>query len=76
MVSVEIQPMVAHFEEGSKRNLQKEEISLMNLHTIFPNYRMKWLTMTMANVERCQTLIQSQFNIQSCAALPCIAKLK
>jgi hypothetical protein len=27
-------------------------------------------------VERCQTLIQSQFNIQSCAALPCIAKLK
>jgi hypothetical protein len=27
-------------------------------------------------VERCQTLIQSQFNIQSCATLPCIAKLK
>jgi CMP-N-acetylneuraminic acid synthetase len=33
IVSVEIQPMVAHFEEGSERNLQKEEISLMNLDT-------------------------------------------
>jgi hypothetical protein len=32
-VSVQIQPMVAHFKEGSERNLQKEEISLGSLHT-------------------------------------------
>jgi hypothetical protein len=37
--SVQMQPMVAHFEEGSERNLQNQEISLGNLHTHnFPHF--------------------------------------
>jgi hypothetical protein len=33
MVSMQIQPIIAHVKERSERNLQKEEISLGNLHT-------------------------------------------
>jgi hypothetical protein len=32
-VSVQIQPIVAHFKEVTERNLQKEKISLVNHHT-------------------------------------------
>jgi hypothetical protein len=64
-------------QEGSERNLQNQEISLWDsTHTMFPTSMMKWLTATQVHLERCQTPIQSQFHIQSCAVFPCIVKFK
>jgi hypothetical protein len=55
-VSVQMQPMVAHFEEGSERNLQTKKFNTGTfMHTIFPTYMMKCLSMTQTQWERCQT---------------------
>jgi hypothetical protein len=42
-VSVQIHPMVAHVEEASESNLQKEEISFGNLPT--HNFSHLWIEM-------------------------------
>jgi hypothetical protein len=68
-VSLQMHSMVAHFEEGSERNLQKEEISLINLHRQNFPHLYDEMTITRDHLEGCQTLIHSQFNIQSCAVL-------